>query len=263
MFDEGLKVSSIGVMRSALSDTLGNFDGVKLGQHPIVGKLIDSMHYLRPAKVKEAPKWNVDTVLGNVSTWGANSSMEMEKLTLKLVMLFALSTGARCNELADLRTNLAFRSKNGIRFRLDKHKKQRKASIYPGYIDVPTLPDNILMCPVTCFDWYTIRTTGYSINESDDFLFRALSHPHGKVTTSTISRWISKCIELAGGSLENSSIAHSVRGMAATKAKYHGFTTKQIMQAVEWNSDSVFYDYYYNQEFDPNFGRCVLTKHEG
>ena len=257
-FDEGLKVSSLGVIRSSLSDTFGLFDGFKVGQHPTILSLLESMANLRPALFKETPQWNVDSVLINIQSWGDNASMEMDKLTMKLSMLFALASGARCNELANLKSSLVFRTKDGIRFKLDKHKKQRRSSVYPGYLDIPSFPDNKVMCPVACFDWYSVRTAGYSSLEGDDFLFRALTHPHGKVTSATISRWLSKCILDAGFDLKNTNAGHSVRGASATKAKNLGLSTRDIMRAVEWNTDSVFYNHYCNSEFNPSFGRTVL-----
>ena len=217
------------------------------------------MATIRPVQYKEIPSWNVDTVLQNIASWGENITMDMEKLTLKLSMLFSLASAARCNELADLKTNLAFRNKDGIRFKLTKHKKQRKSTQYPGYLDIPSYPDNILMCPVSCYDWYLVKTAGYRVfNEDDDFVFRALSHPHGKITPSTISRWLRKAISEAGFDLTVADVAHSVRGIAATKAKASGMSIRQIMTAVEWNTNSVFHQHYYNQKFDPTFGREVL-----
>ena len=258
IFDTGLKVSSLGVIRSALSDTLGTLDGHILGQHPTIIRLLDGMAALRPAKYKDPPRWNVDTVLEHILTWGDNMHMDMRKLTLKLTMLFALATAARCNELADLRSNLVYRTKDGIRFKLEKHRKQRKSSEYPGYLDIPSFPQQPLLCPVSCYDWYMIKTAGHRLNEEDDYVFRAMSQPYGKVATSTISRWLSTCISETGYDDSNHPTAHSVRGAAATKAMMAGLSTKQIMSAVEWKSESVYYDHYRNQEFNPEFGRSVL-----
>ena len=113
--------------------------------------------------------------------------MDMEKLTLKLSMLFSLASAGRCNELTDLKTNLAFRNKDGIRLKLTKHKKQRKSPQYPGYLDIPSYPDNSLLCPVSRYDWCLVNTAGYRVfNEDDDFVFRTLSHPQGKLPCNNI-----------------------------------------------------------------------------
>ena len=167
-------------------------------QHPMVTKLFYSMTNLRPRKFKETPPWNVDSVLEHIQSWGTNWAMDMALLTQKLAMLFALASGARCNEISSLTTNSMYHMRDGIRFRLSKHKKNRKSSVYPGVLDIPIVLENPDMCPIKCLDIYLVRTAGFRLHDSEDPVFRALTPPHGGITTSTFGRWLTTCIMAAG-----------------------------------------------------------------
>ena len=75
----------------------------------------------------------------------------------------------------------------------------------------------------------------------------------------TISRWLSDCIRLAGVEVGERMIGHSVRSKAVTTARVKGMSTKEIIDAVEWKSDSTFFRYYYRPSALQRFGQSVLV----
>jgi hypothetical protein len=73
-----------------------------------------------------------------------------------------------------------------------------------------------------------------------------------EIAPATISRWIVSTIKLAyqltGNSrsllLLSSISAHEVRALATSWSMYRGVTLQEIMQAVEWQSHTVFSQFY-------------------
>ena len=169
----------------------------------------------------------------------------------------ALSSGSRCGDLASLDTRYRIKLGQGTRFLLQKHKKNRRSSIYPGKIDIPSNPENLKLCPCACLSVYLHRTKDMRRNKEDP-VFRGLIQPHNGLTPATISKWITACIKACYPSTKQAVMGHSTRGHAATKADKQEVTTKQIMEAAEWRSNSTFRNYYKAPGINPSFGRNVL-----
>jgi len=53
--------------------------------------------------------------------------------------------------------------------------------------------------------------------------------------------------------------AHFVSGASATAAASAGLTFKQIMDAADWSSESVFQRFYYRPEMSNLIGTAVLS----
>lgn len=259
LFDSGLRVNSISVVRSALSSALPFFGGFSLGNHPLMIKLFNGFYQERPRVHKAAPCWSVDNVLNSILAWGENSSLALSKLTWKLAMLMSLSVASRCSELAYLDLSHAFPNPSGIEFLLTRHKKNRKHSALPGKLFVPKI-ELAGICPVQCLNHYIERTKdARSANASSNLVFRSLSNPESGVTPKTISRWLTSCIQESGFTSDNSTIGHSVRSKAVTKASLKGMSTQDIINAVGWKNDSCFHKFYFKPEQTTNLGSKVLT----
>ena len=63
---------------------------------------------------------------------------------------------------------------------------------------------------------------------------------------------------MSGNDINSKYWGYSVRSMATSKAKNLGCTTKDIMNAAEWRSNSTFTKHYYVPEFGAEFGKTVL-----
>ena len=258
LYNLGLQVNTIGVYRAALSATLPSIEGFNVGNHPFVCRMFKGLTNLRPRKHKIVARWEVDKVLETIVSWGDNWSLDPQHITWKLVMLCALVSGSRCSELSSLDTRFMFHMPDGVKFQLTKHKKNRRSSVLPGEVFFPTNPESALLCPCACMKVY-LEMTKLIRTAEEDPLFRGLMKPYLGVTSSTISRWLSKCISSAGFHVKpDARIGHSVRGHSTTKAKVLGLSTQQILKAAEWRSESVFRQYYFHPSHDASFGRTVL-----
>ena len=259
LFEKGLQVNSLCVVRAGLSAHLEPIDTFAIGSHPAVIKLFKGMYNVRPRSFKDKSTWKVDTVLEYIIDWGPNWSMDMYKLTLKLAMLLALSSGARSSEICALTTNNAQFLPNGVRFLLNKHKKNRKTSVLPGTLFFPYFMANKNLCPVSCLEHYLLKTFGHRLYEGSDTLFRAINKPTKGVQPCTVSRWLTQTIALASGWGTDKLIGHSVRSLSASKAKIRGLSVREIMESVEWKSESTFRYFYDQSPLNDKFGQTVLT----
>ena len=93
-------------------------------------------------------------------------------------------------------------------------------------------------CPVRVLKWYVDRTISIRASSS---LFVATIAPHKGVATSTLSRWLVECIEMAGTDaiLADRVRAHDTRSVSSSWALFNGASLKVIQQAAFWfNSNS-------------------------
>ena len=256
LFREGLQVNTLGIYKASLSATLPYIDGFSIGNHPIMKELFKGFTNLRPREYKTLPNWEVDKVLETIITWGKNESLSLKKLTLKLAMLIALTSASRCSEITYLDIAHMTKLPEGIRFTLTRHKKNRSSAILPGMLFIPYITENKLLCPCLCLETYIQKTEKFR-NGPQGAIFRKTIKPHTPVKPSTISKWITMVIVESGFTAYK---AHSTRGKATSEAKNKGLSTKQVMMAAGWRSNSVFRHHYYHPQFNANFGRTVLLQ---
>lgn len=257
LFDAGLQVNSISVVRSAISSTMEKMEGCSVGMHPLMIKLFNGFYQERPKTHKIFPQWNVDSVLDSIIKWGENGNLSLTKLTWKLAMLMSLSAASRCSEMAYLDLQHASFNPEGIEFLLTRHKKNQKNSTLPGKIFISKIELKSI-CPVLCLEEYINRTSDARNKGSSNLVFRSISHPEAGVTPRTISRWLTSCIQESGFKVDNL-IGHSVRSKSVSKANFKGMSTRDIIRAVGWKSNSCFFKYYLNPLPHQELGKKVLT----
>ena len=183
-------------------------------------------------------------------------------------MLLALTTAGRSSELANLdNKHMLMHEGMGVEFSLTKNKKNRKNSTLPGKIFIPAFRDiDPEICPVSTLEHYLIATGRMGAlahiptteNWEADPVLRKMVPPYTQVSPKTVSRWLTEVINPEHQGI----MGHSTRGHAASAAYEGGRTIKQIMDAAEWQSESVFRQYYFHPSFDVEFGRSVLKKHK-
>ena len=68
LFESGLGYSALNTARSALSAILPLFNGIKFGEHPLVGRFLKGVYEQRPALPRYKAIWNVGEVLNYLTT---------------------------------------------------------------------------------------------------------------------------------------------------------------------------------------------------
>ena len=98
--------STVASYRSSLAGTIGPVEGVPLGQHPTLSRLLRSMAVGHTRVRPRVPAWELSRVLDFIASRPEPTSMSTQAdktfFTLKLSFLLALATGKRRSELQAL-----------------------------------------------------------------------------------------------------------------------------------------------------------------
>ena len=99
---EGYQSSSLNVFRSAISSVHDKVDGVEVGKHPTITRLLKGAFHERPPLPRYSSTWDVNAVLQYLKSLGPTSGLTLKQLTYKLVMLLALTRPSRSADLSSL-----------------------------------------------------------------------------------------------------------------------------------------------------------------
>ena len=120
-FEEGLQCRTINLIRLAVSITHDSIEGVHVGQHPLVSRLMKGVYNSCPPQPKYSRTWDVEIVLRYLR------SNDRANLSQKLTLLFALVEqveAQNCRHQLD-RMFRAYRPK-GVMFQLPTLTKRGK-----------------------------------------------------------------------------------------------------------------------------------------
>ena len=239
-FEAGKQYRTINTLRSAISMTHEEVDGVRVGQHPMVSRFLKGVYNLRPPAPKYTVMWDIDTVLDHISELPDNDHLDLQQLSHKLTMLLALTNADRCSDLTAL--DLSYRTYlgDGVRFIIPGLTKTR-VSGPPLEALYPAFPENRKLCPVQTLRAYELRTQAMrpSSGRTRNPLFISVRKPHQPVKPATLGRWLKSMMHQAGVDTEVFS-AHSTRGATTSKARLVGVSLGDIVKAANWSSTSTF-----------------------
>ena len=225
LFSKGLSYSALNTARSAISNldvnAILNGNVKPVGQHPLVCR------YLRIIfnQVKPVPKYStilpVDKVLHYLKGLFPLQQLSMKDLTLKFVMLIALTTGTtgttgqRCQTLTllDVSEGNMQKDKDCYNFMLTDHVKQDRPGKVFGNLRLHKYLTPELCVYTTLQQYFTITST---LRGSTKFLIPYI-RPVNAVTSSTIAHLI-KAVLLQAGIDTLTFSAHSTRSAATSKA---------------------------------------------
>ena len=212
---------------------------------------------LRPPKPRYNTIWEVEHVLTYLRPLG-ESQMSDKDLTLKTVMLLALTSVKRASELHLLDIRYMALSDSKAVFKLgEKPKHLRKRGKRPEPIEFYASGDKL--CPITTLKQYLERTQSWR-SEATSSLFLSFVKPHKPVTTSTISRWLKSVLGKVG--VDTSVFkGHSTRSACSSKVFSKGATIDQILKCGNWSSKSIWQKFY-KKDINPmeEFQKVLLTE---
>lgn len=250
LFQSGLKYRTIAGYRSMLSAILPPADGVSIGQHPDIIRLLKGVFNKRPPEKRLVPEWDLRKVLDFLTskTFEPISKISLKYLTLKSVFLAAISTFRRCSDLQALKINQGFMSivQEGIVFVRDGLCKQDRPGHIGKQIFIPCFKKNIKLDPKRAIQTYIKRTEEFRNGENR--LFLSFNKPHKAVSCQTISSWIVSVIKQAYEEQSDLKVkAHSTRAIGPSWALVKGASLNSILEAADWSRDTTFKKFYYRQ----------------
>ena len=101
-FLNGKQYHTIYSYRSSISATHLPVDGVQVGKHPLVTRLLKGVSHLCPPQPKCNGRWKVEDVLSYVLSLGTTDNLSVKDLTHKLALLLALANADRASDLQAL-----------------------------------------------------------------------------------------------------------------------------------------------------------------
>ena len=261
--NRGLTFSTVKVYLGAISACHEGFDGKTVGKHPLVRRFMGGAKRARPTTRPLFPAWDLAVVLDALCRppFEPFDSADLKVISLKTILLLALSTAKRVSDLHALSV-----SPDCMRFSGDGRKVLLKPHLafVPKNMVVAHTPVELVafhpppfgsaederlhcLCPVRALRLYCQKTEA---GRSSPQLF--VSYGQGRqrkaVAKATLSRWIVDAIKLAytssGASVPGGLRAHSTRGVSASWALSRGVSVQEICSAANWSSPLTFAAFY-------------------
>ena len=240
--------SAVNTARSALSSILPSYGGTTFGKTPLVSRLLKGVFELRPALPKYKTIWDVSLVLSTLENWEL-VNISLKDLSLKLAMLFALSTSQRIQTLKVLSVKNMTLTDSHCVFLIDSVLKTTRPGKHLTNIRLDAFTDNKNLCPVEHLKLYLNTTSKFRGPHTQ--LFLSYQKPHLPVSADTISRWI-KTVMLKAGIDTKVFSAHSTRAASTSAAHKKGVPLDKIRATAGWSCQSTFTRFYHKPIMDTN-----------
>ena len=171
-------------------------EGVSIGQHPLVSRLLKGAFQSRPPLPRYQGTWDVSVVLHHIGGHQLDQSLSLKELSLRTVMLLALTRPSRSADISKLNLKGYRNTPEGAVFTPAALAKQSRPGRNLKDFFFPRFTENERLCPVKSLTLYIERTR--ELRGNNDQLFISFIKPHHPVTSSTITRWLKLVMESAG-----------------------------------------------------------------
>ncbi|XP_076050324.1 uncharacterized protein LOC143030933 [Oratosquilla oratoria] len=260
-FHRGVGYNSINTARGALSSLGIVVDGCRAGNHPLVIRLMRGVFNLRPSMPRYKDTWDVKPVLTKLKQLEPLQSLPLKELTLKLVMLMALTQAARVQTLHLLVLKNISIKEEAISVWLGDNIKQCRPGFNIQSVKFFPYTKDESLCVCRTLRTYLEKTEHLrdETGKKDGRLLISFIKPHKPVSRDTIARWIKHVLTISG--IDSTKYtASSVRSAAASQARSMSVPIRHIMSKAGWSRESTFAKHYNKeivQEGDP-FQDAVL-----
>ncbi len=158
-FTKKVGYSGLNTARSALSLVLGPIDGLPVGQHPLIIRLMKGVWRNRPPKRKYNSVWDATLILSLFKRWDENCDLSLHLLSLKLIALMALVTGQRVQTLSKIKVSKINVTSKGKEIFIEDMIKTSGVGRYQPTLSLFSYDKNKKICVVRCLDEYLSRTS--------------------------------------------------------------------------------------------------------
>lgn len=244
-FHRNVRYESVNTARSALSSLGIVVDGCRAGNHPLVIRFMKGVFNLRPPLPRYAATWDVQPVLRRLQSMHPLHTLSLKDLSLKLVMLMALTQAARVQTLHLLTIKGVCIEQDFFMVPLSGNIKQCRPQFNVRVIKFLAYTKDASLCVCETLRQYLDRTRELrqGMGQESYSLFLSFIKPHKAVTRDTIARWIRKMLDMSGVDTTTFK-AGSVRAAAASKAKALAVPINCIMAKAGWTRASTFAKFY-------------------
>jgi len=234
--------SILRVIVSALSTVL-SYDSQSFGKHHMMNQFMKGLLHERPIKHRYKTQWDMNAVLNILKEqpWATASSMPLDLLAKKTMLLYLLATANRNHVVTELRIS---KDRYTLRGYLMEFKildgEQKRVGPEP-VVSIREYVKNRRICPVWYVTAYIERTK--LLRGSETKLFISSRKPHKAIATDTARRWVRETLKACGVDI-NRFGPGSTRGASASAGSAQGASLKEILCAGGWRRASTFQDWY-------------------
>ena len=149
---QGYQYRSLNSYTSAIASLHTPIDGVSIGQHPLVSRLLKVAFQTRPPLPRYTETWDVAVVLSYLDSQSVDENLSLKLLSNRTVMLLALSRPSRSADLSKLDLRGYRNTPEGAVFLPTALAKQSR----PGKpLTEFFFSENRKLCPVFSLDLYS------------------------------------------------------------------------------------------------------------
>ena len=181
------------------------------------------------------------------------SNASLRDLTRKTLVLVALATAKRVEELQALSRVVSFSSSSAGLSYVPEFLAKTETAVrpLPRTFEVQSLSDfvaglseDLLLCPVSSLLAYVARTSQF-VNRPRR-LFVSPRCPSRAMSKNGISFFLREVIVQSGASSEAVAAprAHSIHGIATSSAFFRNWSLRSVLEAASWRSNTVFTSFY-------------------
>ena len=128
------------------------------------------MFNLRPPKARYSHTSDVTMVLDYLRTLGPNEGLSLKNITMKLVVLAALTSGQRCQSLSLMNINSVQIGTNYVKFVIEELTKTSQVGKPRTEVNVIAYPHDHLLCVTSVLKVYLQKTKKFRSSEKKLFL---------------------------------------------------------------------------------------------
>jgi integrase len=188
----------------------------------------------RPSVPRYEHIWDVSVVLNYLKTLSPVRELSLKDLSLKLLMLLALTTGQRGQSLHLLDLTNIRKGKSAFTVVITDPVKQSRPGVSAPVLRLVAYPPDRRLCVYTTMVEYLERTSKFDHN-MEAKLFVSYIKPHKAISKDTVSRWI-KTVLIRSGVDVSVFKPHSVRAAAVSAAKSQAVPVNDILKTAGWSS---------------------------
>lgn len=249
-----LEYRTLAVYKSAISQGHLPVGQTKLGELPVVSRFMKGVFRLKPPSPRLSSTWDIKCLLEFLATLDPPGGLTLQRLSLKLAALLALTSSARAHELVKLDLDFVSIKNDSWEFSLAEHTKVSRPGHSPRRIYLPAYPNNPKICVVRTLQEYRSRT---ETKRTSSRLLISYVRPFKPISSQSVSRWLRKAMQLAGIACHFTS--HSTRSASTSAAAHAGVPLETILAAADWSSSETFKRFYLRSPDRGEFARAVLN----
>jgi hypothetical protein len=249
MLAKEMSFNTIAGYRTAISEIHDHVDGVSIGSHPDIAKIMQAIHWENPPPSRQDEPIDLTPSLKFIHDLGDNDSMAIRDLFIKTAFLMALVTASRPSDLRRIdlttvkvsRTSITMDCINPKEYNIARSHslsttKSPNKRIYIGSYD-----DDPQLCPYKALTVLLERTELWrSTPDKKKAIFLISRDPHTPAATDTIANWIKTVVQRSS----SSSTAKDIRALSAFFLQNSGADLASILALGNWSSNAVYQRFY-------------------